>query len=95
MGASGAACNARWVPASWQIGQTGKNVAPDLYLAIGISGASQHVAGFSEAKHVVAINNDQDAPIFKVAEFGIVDDYRKIVPLLTRQVQSWRLKDSS
>jgi len=90
MGASGAACNAGWVPSSWQIGQTGKKVAPDLYFAIGISGASQHVAGFTEAKHVVAINKDEDAPIFKTAEVGIVDDYQRIVPLLTRKLRSRR-----
>ena len=82
LAASRAACDAGWVPPTWQVGQTGKKVAPELYLAIAISGASQHLAGISEARNIAAINSDGDAPIFKHCRFGIVADYRKLVPLL-------------
>jgi electron transfer flavoprotein alpha subunit len=86
LAASRAACDAGWVPPTWQVGQTGKKVAPDLYLAIGITGASQHMAGISEAKQIAAINIDRDAPIFKHCRFGIVEDYRKVVPLLRQKL---------
>ena len=80
--ASRAACDSGWCPPTWQVGQTGKKVAPQLYLAIAIHGASQHLAGMSDSKVVAAINIDKDAPIFKHCKFGIVEDYRKVVPLL-------------
>lgn len=84
--ASRAACDSGWCPPTWQVGQTGKKVAPQLYLAIAIHGASQHLAGMSDSKVVAAINIDKDAPIFKHCKFGIVEDYRKVVPLLKEKL---------
>ena len=86
MAATRAACDAGWVPATWQVGQTGKKVAPELYLAIAISGASQHIAGISEAKNIAAINTDAEAPIFKHCRFGVVADYRKLLPLVPEKL---------
>jgi len=87
LGASRPPCDNGWVPATLQIGLTGKIVSPTLYIAVAVSGASQHLSGCSGAKNIIAINKDSEANIFKVARYGVVGDYKKIMPPFTNKVK--------
>ena len=87
VGATKAACDFEWVPASWQIGLTGKIVSPSVYFAIALSGASQHMAGCSGAKKIIAINKDSNANIFREADLGVIGDWRKVVPAFTEKIE--------
>ncbi len=91
VGASRAAVDSNWIEPNFQIGQTGKTVSPELYIAVGISGATQHIAGMNKSKVIVAINNDKDAPIFKHSHIGIVEDYKVILPAIIQEIKKFKI----
>ncbi|HXZ37505.1 MAG TPA: electron transfer flavoprotein subunit alpha/FixB family protein, partial [Thermodesulfobacteriota bacterium] len=90
VGATRVPVDEKWVPLSQEIGQTGKIVSPELYIAVGISGAAQHITGILNSKCIVAINKDPDANIFKVANYGVAADFRQVLPTLIEKIKSAR-----